>query len=98
MNIDQQILAHGGAMGTLDALVGLGPLILGGGMISAFILLLATGRSSRYRSGYRDEAPTSGRLLFSGTYFHLEEMLKQDFVDDRPSAAAQKSPEITAAG
>lgn len=70
---------HGGAMGALDMLIGLGPVILGGVLIGAFVVLLATDRSQAARSGYRDERPTGARLLFSGKYYELEELLRHEW-------------------
>lgn len=91
MNADRTILAHGGATGSIDILVGLGPIILGGVLIVAFVLLLATDRSSAARSGYRDERPTSARLLFSGRYFQLEELLARE-AEPRPPRADAGPP------
>jgi hypothetical protein len=71
------IALHGGATGAVDMLVGLGPVILGAVLIGAFVVLLTFDRSAAARSGYRDERPTSARLLFSGAYYQLEELLRQ---------------------
>jgi len=79
MDSDYVISAHGGAMSTADMLVGLGPVILGGVLIGVFILLLSTDRSPAAKSGWRDETPTSARLLFSGTYYELEELLGHEY-------------------
>jgi len=95
MDSDHLILAHGAAGSTIDMLVGLGPVILGAVLIGAFILLLSTDRANAVRSGYRDETPTSARLLFSGTYYHLEEMLQHDH---SPTVPPARRPEHTAAG
>jgi len=92
MDSDHIISAHGGAMSTADMLVGLGPVILGAVLIGIFILLLSTDRSPAARAGWRDETPTSARLLFSGTYYQLEELLKYD--NEEPSAT---SPETSGA-
>lgn len=78
MNSQEVVVAHGGATGAVDMLVGLGPVILGAALIGAFVILLAWDRSSAAKSGYRDERPTSARLLFSGTYYQLEELLKHE--------------------
>ncbi|MEQ1899017.1 MAG: hypothetical protein ABL971_16750 [Vicinamibacterales bacterium] len=86
------ILAHGGGGGTMEMLAGLGPVILGAGLIITFCLLLGADRSRRNKSGYRDMTPTSGRLLFSGAYFQLEEMLKHEYVDDRDLVSAKPEP------
>ena len=77
------IAFHGGATGAVDMLVGLGPVILGAVLIGAFIVLLSFDRSAAARSGYRDERPTSARLLFSGAYYHLEELLRQQSAGNR---------------
>ena len=82
------ILAHGASGYTAEVLAGLGPVILGALLITTFILLLGADKTRRNKSGYRDMTPTSGRLLFSGAYFKLEEMLKHEYVDDRNLAAA----------
>lgn len=90
------ILAHGGGGGgTMEILAGLGPVLLGAGLIITFCLLLGADKSRRNRSGYRDMTPTTGRLLFSGAYFRLEEMLKHEYVDDRNLAAAGPKSEPT---
>lgn len=86
------ILAHGGSGSTAEMLAGLGPVLLGAILIITFVLLLGADKSRRNKSGYRDMTPTSGRLLFSGAYFKLEEMLKHEYVDDRNLAAATASP------
>lgn len=91
MNSDRTILAHGGATGSIDILVGLGPVLLGGALIVAFVLLLATDRSAAARSGYRDERPTSARLLFSGRYFQLEELLAREAEPRAPRADAESA-------
>lgn len=89
------ILAHGGGGGTVEMLAGLGPVILGATLIITFVLLLGADKTRRNRSGYRDMTPTTGRLLFSGAYFRLEEMLKHEYVDDRNLAAAGPKSEPT---
>ena len=81
MNPDHQILAHGGAMNSVDMLVGLGPVLLGAVLIVSFVLLLSFDRSDKSGTGIRDETPTSARLLFSGTYYHLEELLAQEALE-----------------
>ena len=83
MPIAHIIALHGGASGAVDMLVGLGPVILGAVLIGAFVVLLTFDRSAAARSGYRDERPTSARLLFSGAYYHLEELLRQQSAEDR---------------
>jgi hypothetical protein len=90
------ILAHGGANSTAEMLAGLGPVLLGVTLIVTFCLLLGADRTRRNKSGYRDMTPTTGRLLFSGAYFRLEEMLKHDYVDDRNLETASTKPEPTA--
>ncbi|MGL5825460.1 MAG: hypothetical protein ACRCYU_11705 [Nocardioides sp.] len=90
------LLAHGGANGTAEMLAGLGPVLLGVTLIVTFCLLLGADRTRRNKSGYRDMTPTTGRLLFSGAYFRLEEMLKHDYVDDRNLEPAGTKPEPTA--
>lgn len=87
--------SHGGGGGTAEMLAGLGPVILGATLIITFILLLGADKTRRNRSGYRDMTPTTGRLLFSGAYFRLEEMLKHEYVDDRNLAAAGPKSEPT---
>jgi len=91
------VLAHGGANSTAEMLAGLGPIILGVVLITTFILLLGADKTRRNRSGYRDMTPTSGRLLFSGAYFKLEEMLKHEYVDDRnlASVSGESDPKAT---
>jgi hypothetical protein len=74
---------HGGATGAVDMLVGLGPVILGAVLIGAFVVLITFDRSAAARSGYRDERPTGARLLFSGAYYQLEELLRQQSVENR---------------
>jgi hypothetical protein len=87
------VLAHGGSMGgTAEMLAGLGPVILGVTLIITFCLLLGADRTRRNKAGYRDMTPTSGRLLFSGAYFKLEEMLKHEYVDDRELASTKTEP------
>lgn len=82
MTIPQTLPMHGGGMGSMDMLIGLGPVILGGLLIGIFVLMLSIDMSGtakrRYHSGYRDERPTGARLLFSGKYYELEELLKRD--------------------
>ncbi|MGL5809076.1 MAG: hypothetical protein ACRCYQ_03935 [Nocardioides sp.] len=85
------VLAHGGHNSTAELLAGLGPVILGAILITTFILLLGADKTRRNRSGYRDMTPTSGRLLFSGAYFKLEEALKHDYVDDRDLASSKSA-------
>lgn len=91
--LDAQLLPlHGGATGAVDMLAGLGPVILGAVLIGAFVVLLTFDRSSAARSGHRDERPTSARLLFSGTYYQLAEMLRKDA---EPTSSDQKSEHPT---
>jgi len=86
MAIAQLLPLHAGATGALDMLVGLGPVILGGVLIGAFVVLLAADRSQAARSGYRDERPTGARLLFSGKYYELEELLRHEWEgNERPA-------------
>jgi len=79
MAIAQLLPLHGGATGAVDMLVGLGPVILGAVLIGAFVVLLASDRSRAAQSGYRDERPTGARLLFSGKYYELEELLRHEW-------------------
>jgi hypothetical protein len=90
MAADQVIRAHGGGgEGWVDALVGLGPVLLGVVLIGGFIALLATDRSGARRRGYRDSRPAPGRLLFSGVYYQLEEAFHQpDYVRPEPAGVA----------
>jgi hypothetical protein len=84
MAAEKVILAHGGSGSLLDTLVGVGPVMLGGLLILAFILLLAGDRRTRQRRrhGYRDERPTSARLLFSGTYYELDRLVESNYETD----------------
>lgn len=87
------VLAHGGANATTtEVLAGLGPIILGVTLIVTFCLLLGADRTRRNKSGYRDMTPTTGRLLFSGAYFKLEEMLQHEYVDDRDLKSTKPEP------
>lgn len=83
MSAREIVLAHGASGGTGEMLAGLGPIILGMILIGTFVLLLGADSRRRNKTGYRDLTPTSGRLMFSGTYFKLEDSLKAEFVDDR---------------
>ena len=93
MPLPQLLPLHGGATGAVDMLVGLGPVILGATLIGAFIVLLSFDRSASARSGYRDERPTSARLLFSGTYYRLSELLRETDDPSEASEAARREPE-----
>lgn len=97
MDNDRMILAHGGASGAVDMLVGLGPVILGAVLIGAFVVLLSWDRSSAARTGWRDERPTSARLLFSGRYYDLEELLKHDLQEPRRPARPESGQSDQAA-
>lgn len=91
MNVAHAILPlHAGAMSAMDMLVGLGPVLLGGLLIGIFILMLSVdlSRGSKYHSGYRDERPTGARLLFSGKYYELEELLQHNYDESTRTAAA----------
>lgn len=82
MALPQTLPMHGGGTGSMDMLIGLGPVILGALLIGIFVLMLSIDMSGtskqRYHSGYRDERPTGARLLFSGKYFELEELIRRD--------------------
>lgn len=82
--MDRQILAHGGGGGTVDLLIGIAPVLLGVVLLGAFVLLLQFDRANHARAGYRDHTPTSARLLFSGTYYQMEEWLERDSEELRP--------------
>jgi hypothetical protein len=90
MAIARILPLHGGASGALDMLIGLGPVILG-----AFVVLLATDRSRAAQSGYRDERPTGARLLSSGKYFGLEELLGHEWDGTGTSSTRPSSDSAT---
>lgn len=94
MTIPKILPMHGGGTGSMDMLIGLGPVILGGLLIGIFVLMLSIDMSGtskrRYQSGYRDERPTGARLLFSGKYFELEELLKRD--SEEPTRTRETVP------
>ena len=82
---------HGGASGAVEMLVGIGPVLLGCVLIGFFIVLLTFDRRND-RGGWRDETPSAARLLFSGTYYDLEELLEgsgEDVERNTPESAAR---------
>ncbi len=51
---------------TLDALTGIGSLLLGAVMITTFLLLLGSYRAKTKSAAYIDNTPSDGRSLFGG--------------------------------
>ena len=96
MAFTHRLPLHAGATGAVDMLVGLGPVILGAVLIGAFVVLLAGDRSKAARSGYRDERPTGARLLFSGKYYELVELLRHEW-EGTEGPVRQRQSESTGA-
>jgi hypothetical protein len=88
------ILAHGGMSGTADLFIGIAPVLIGCLLLGYFILLLAGSKTSSAQSGERDHRPTPGRLMFSGAYYQLEEMLCHETKEpDRPRGQRSRQQE-----
>jgi hypothetical protein len=89
------ILAHGAMTSNMDMVVALMPILLAGSMFIVFGLLLGLDSKRRGNSGYVDMRPTASRLMFSGTYYELDQLAQFNWDEDNaydPSMKTEARP------